>query len=91
MTLEVESSESWSHRFLKEAPLHVPAKQMEVGEGGRALTSTEPAIPRNIWAWEGGTFAVPIPPSFPPPDPTHRERPSWAESNRNTSEQNSEP
>lgn len=48
MTFEVENSESWSHRFPQEAPLHVRAEQMEMGEGGRARA--EPTSPRATWA-----------------------------------------
>jgi hypothetical protein len=32
MTFKVENSESWSHRFVQEAALHVHVEQMEKGK-----------------------------------------------------------
>lgn len=84
MTFEVENSESWSHRFPQEAPLHVHGEQMEMGEGGRARA--EPTSPRAIWAPEGNISGA-YPTSLPLLNLTHTRKPEkgsvWGKATEN--------
>lgn len=86
MTFKVESSEIWSHRFPKEAPLYVHAEQMEMGGkvGEHLQVQSLPAL--GLLGHGKGVHFGTYPTFLPPPDPTYihkaRKRQNWGKSNR---------